>query len=83
MSGVSAAIGPPAWPEKTLPSASAWPSSAEASRYSATCQPPSAITRGASMKTATLRSETSTPLTFPLSTWNARSTCSVRGRPVR
>ena len=74
ISGESPAIGPPTWPEKTLPSASAWPSSAEASTYSATCQPPSAITRGPAMKTATLRSETSTSSTLPLSTWNAKVT---------
>lgn len=64
-------IGPPSWPPKTAPSASARSAEAAASIRTPTFQPPPLIRAGVSATTQTVRPPTSTPLTSPVSTWKA------------
>src|SRR5260370_30319881 len=73
MSGRSMAGGPPACPDRTVPSCPAWLSEAWSSRKTPTRQLPSLITGGVSRKRAKLRPPTSTPSISPDSTWYASS----------
>src|SRR5690349_18745776 len=70
--GASPSIGPPNWPPKTAPSASACSGEAAASIRTPTFQPPSLIRAGASAMTQTFRPPTS--LTSPFATWKVRAT---------
>src|SRR5216684_1058789 len=73
ISGPSMAGGPPACPDRTVPSCAAWLSEAWSSRNTPTRQLPSLITGGVSRNKAKLRPLTSTPSISPDSTWYASS----------